>query len=686
MKNKRGFTLIEVLAVIVVLAIIITIAVPAISMLIKKQRKNYYEAEDQNVKLATQDYFNTNRNLRPTGVYGRVTVDLGTLVGDDFIDQVVDADDKKSCSGYGMAVNTGNKNYEYYTCIKCNCDNANNNCEYVTDTTKIYNTAANLCTDDYNPVAILKTPGTLYLYNGRSDLYNPGKLVSKVYINLNNQNIDWKVSVSASNISDININQSKKYILNYSYENSENEISKIEATSDFIVYKYNAPNVDTKGFSWGNTVKDTLKFKLSPNGIDVPEVTPPNFTVDHYEVSYAPIGTEEWSTYDKIASCDIDDNICDDGTLNISSLTNGTYKLKFRFVDTTQKNYSYETSGNFTFKIEAELSCPKITANVTAKTWVNQDVDLSIKLNDTFDTWEISTNTNGGDYTIRGTNDVVNPTATEIRTLTGEGKIKAKVTIYNKATPSTKKDCYSGEYWIDKTAPTCTNVAKIGDVNGANYTNNKWVNKNVYTSANCKDTLSGCSNEKKVTTTGKTTNGTYDPRTSWTVYAEGTSYLDWSVKDNAGNTKACSRITVKVDKTPPEIYYKYDVGACCVSAADNNITSIINYRAEDSLSGVALIQTKHCYDMGTNDSESWYCAHTDLDERAYYIRKNISDNPQSTYKDHLNLRDTGKVKWLIGAADAAGNTVSKKFNMTNTKCDEYEGECGDISCPTINCP
>ena len=44
LRNKKGFTLVELLAVIVILAIILAIAVPTISTLISNQRKSAYAA------------------------------------------------------------------------------------------------------------------------------------------------------------------------------------------------------------------------------------------------------------------------------------------------------------------------------------------------------------------------------------------------------------------------------------------------------------------------------------------------------------------------------------------------------------------------------------------------------------------------------------------------------------------
>ncbi len=48
LKNKKGFTLVELLAVIVILAIILAIAVPSISSMITNSKKSSFEA---NVKM-----------------------------------------------------------------------------------------------------------------------------------------------------------------------------------------------------------------------------------------------------------------------------------------------------------------------------------------------------------------------------------------------------------------------------------------------------------------------------------------------------------------------------------------------------------------------------------------------------------------------------------------------------------
>ena len=58
MKNKKkiGFTLVELLAVIVILSIIMTITVPIILVQVKKAEKRSFEISVELVKKNTEDY------------------------------------------------------------------------------------------------------------------------------------------------------------------------------------------------------------------------------------------------------------------------------------------------------------------------------------------------------------------------------------------------------------------------------------------------------------------------------------------------------------------------------------------------------------------------------------------------------------------------------------------------------
>ena len=59
--NKKGFTLVEVLAVVVILGIIMLIAIPNVNKLIMRNKKENCEAMKKNIINATKNYFSDYR-------------------------------------------------------------------------------------------------------------------------------------------------------------------------------------------------------------------------------------------------------------------------------------------------------------------------------------------------------------------------------------------------------------------------------------------------------------------------------------------------------------------------------------------------------------------------------------------------------------------------------------------------
>ncbi len=62
MKNKKGFTLVELLAVIVLLGVLIAIAVPSVLGISKKIKENMYEAKVKTVEVAAEAWIDDNKN------------------------------------------------------------------------------------------------------------------------------------------------------------------------------------------------------------------------------------------------------------------------------------------------------------------------------------------------------------------------------------------------------------------------------------------------------------------------------------------------------------------------------------------------------------------------------------------------------------------------------------------------
>ncbi len=66
--NKKGFTLIELLGVFLLLALILLLAIPSLTGVLKKQRENNYQKYLDDLYLATEAYVQSNEfNLEKPG-------------------------------------------------------------------------------------------------------------------------------------------------------------------------------------------------------------------------------------------------------------------------------------------------------------------------------------------------------------------------------------------------------------------------------------------------------------------------------------------------------------------------------------------------------------------------------------------------------------------------------------------
>lgn len=61
MLNNKGFTLVEVLAVVVILSILVAIMVPSVNYLIEENRENNYESLKKSIVSAARIYVSDNR-------------------------------------------------------------------------------------------------------------------------------------------------------------------------------------------------------------------------------------------------------------------------------------------------------------------------------------------------------------------------------------------------------------------------------------------------------------------------------------------------------------------------------------------------------------------------------------------------------------------------------------------------
>lgn len=126
MKDKKGFTLIEVIITIAILGLLAGICIPIVVKYVKQGKDKYYKSLEDELVVIAKNYYSDSRSELPRGQIDRggnaiyinqVTIDRLRDKG-YFINDVVDVNDEP-CTGY-VRVENNKGNYVYYPCLICN--------------------------------------------------------------------------------------------------------------------------------------------------------------------------------------------------------------------------------------------------------------------------------------------------------------------------------------------------------------------------------------------------------------------------------------------------------------------------------------------------------------------------------------------------------------------------------------
>ncbi len=122
MKSKnKGFSLVELLAAIVIMGLLSTVAIVSVNYFLKKAENDYYKTQEDEIIMAAKSYTQDNRNSLPKRVGITKEITLKTLQDKKYIGNVVDRH-KNSCYSDTTVVKVfryDKNNYSYSIYLDC---------------------------------------------------------------------------------------------------------------------------------------------------------------------------------------------------------------------------------------------------------------------------------------------------------------------------------------------------------------------------------------------------------------------------------------------------------------------------------------------------------------------------------------------------------------------------------------
>lgn len=121
--NKKGFTMVEILASIVILGILMGIAIASVSYVLSNSKEKYYSNLDDQLVLAAKSFYGSHKILLPQSIGQIRQVTLETLIKNNYIKRgdVVDYS-KAECdtnTSYVKVIKSSEDEYIYSVYLKC---------------------------------------------------------------------------------------------------------------------------------------------------------------------------------------------------------------------------------------------------------------------------------------------------------------------------------------------------------------------------------------------------------------------------------------------------------------------------------------------------------------------------------------------------------------------------------------
>jgi len=124
MKEKKGLTLIELLCVIVIVGLLITVGVIAVTKTIDSAKKNSLTVQEKLLKSTTRTYIDDNPDKAPKLIGDSVNISLSLLKEKHYLTENIYNSSKESCmkDSYVRVYKLNNKEITYLPLLYCGSD------------------------------------------------------------------------------------------------------------------------------------------------------------------------------------------------------------------------------------------------------------------------------------------------------------------------------------------------------------------------------------------------------------------------------------------------------------------------------------------------------------------------------------------------------------------------------------
>ena len=607
MKNRKGFTLIEIIGVIIIIGVLALIAIPSFMSSLGVFRDDYYDNIVNTLENSGKEFFTDNKIYRPSKIFEARYVNLSTLEIENYIDNVEDYEGN-SCNNdsYVIVVRRGKNDYEYAVCLKCEADDFstmdNKYCDSAwLDSTKI-------------GYGLGEIP-TLYVYKGtrREELKEQLKISAWIikYDNDGNEidrvdgsGLEEVPDIYPVNLDTIDTSKAGEYKTTYVFNEKSGE-------GKVVVYENSAPSITIKKeniVKSGTALENKSETKVS-NYISGEWAQKITITMRAEDVNYNNSKTNvtkfQWKIDDRwLDFCD-----ATDGRTCTKVLTNEMNEehVQFRAVD-DEGNISLVT-GEMTIRIDNTKPTCELSKSgqIGDNDWYVGDVTLTFNSSKTKDVVKDVPEAVSGITKRIVTLSEITGRATEVHTqdtssVTWYGYVEDKAQNYTICSVNFKKDA---------TAPVCEL-----NLDGTMGDNNWYISDVDISFSKNNDTMSGVSTYGLDSYTG-------DKTAIQTLDTKEKTYIGY-IKDNAGNTSNCT-ISFKKDATKPECGLKLDG-----NIGDNNwyisdVTVSFN-KNTDAMSGVSTYGLNSATGIKTDTQK------TDISSKIYtgYIKDNAGNENTCT--------------------------------------------------------